>query len=104
MYCPSCGADNLETALRCARCGASLIERKPEFKTEEGRAAAQEVDARMYRGGGSVIGFLAALFVLKVVLADLRLGTAVVLGGLIGGAMLGRMIGMRIARRKWEIR
>lgn len=102
MYCPSCGGDNLETALRCARCGESLIERKPEFRTEEGRAAAQVVDERMYGGGGTVVGALAAFFVLRVMLADLRLSSAVVSAGIVGAAMVGRMLGRSIARRKWE--
>ena len=99
MYCPSCHTQNQPTDLRCLQCGASLV-----VETVGGsasyRAAARDVDKRIYGRIGSFIGFFLALFLCNSVLSDLYLSKLEIYVASVVSALVFWAIGVFIASRK----
>lgn len=101
MICRSCGTQNLPTSLRCIQCGTTLVKEAFE-STEAYRAGARAIDARMFGGVGSVVGFALTYFVLKFVLENMYFDAREIYGGAFAGSIVGAITGRLIAYKKWR--
>ena len=99
MFCPTCNTQNLATSVRCENCRSTLIF-EAEGHSEKYYEGAQILDEKMYSGIGYAAGLFLAVFILKVILADMDLGRGVFSLSAIGAAFLGSFIGRQIARWK----
>lgn len=101
MICQSCGTQNLPTSMRCIQCGTGLVKEVSE-STEAFRAGARAVDARMYGGIGSFVGFFFTFFVLKFVLEDMYFDAREIYGGALAASVVCGIAGRLIAYKKWK--
>lgn len=55
MLCPSCNTQNQAMTVRCLKCGSTLIH-EAVGHSDDYKAAARNLDYRMYSGYGGLIG------------------------------------------------
>ncbi len=99
MYCPSCGAENLNTDMRCLRCGTSLIG-ETVGGSDTYRNAARAVDMRIFGRIGAFVGFALTFALSRTVFSSLYFSDKETYMAAIVAAVVFGFVGRFIASRR----